>query len=325
MKETISVIVPIYNGERYLDCCIQSIVGQTYTNLEIILVNDGSQDGSAAICDAWAAKDPRIKVIHKPNRGVSDSRNVGIQNATGNWVTFVDADDVVSAYLVESMISEQLREDTLYLTAHALFVDDPPKDNDGYTYQVREDNSFISVRSSYYCVGALYNRGVIRKANLAFDPGLQRMEDEGFLIIYLLYIRRICFVSEPMYYYRQNPYSETGGPTDYKKQAHAWKKVQNSVLRWFCEYDLEDKYRNENREYYRHCQNKMINECVKGKLHYANYKEIDVAHSDVVSQAIQQMFPAEYYFSQYLPRLYYICYTFLMKLRNKLADIWRRK
>ena len=133
MNETISVVVPIYNGERYLDRCIQSIAGQTYANLEIILVNDGSQDSSAAICDAWAQKDPRIKVIHKPNRGVSDSRNVGIQNATGNWVTFVDADDVVSAYLVESLLQEPLREDSLHLVNYTRFTEECPQDNSGHT------------------------------------------------------------------------------------------------------------------------------------------------------------------------------------------------
>lgn len=89
----ISVIVPVYNVEDYLDQCLTSIIGQTYNDLEIILVNDGSTDTSPAICDEYAAKDSRIKVIHQQNGGVSSARNTGIYAATGDYITFVDSDD----------------------------------------------------------------------------------------------------------------------------------------------------------------------------------------------------------------------------------------
>ncbi len=93
MMDLISVIVPVYNVEKYLDQCISSIVSQTYRNLEIILVDDGSTDNCPAMCDAWAAKDSRIKVIHKENGGLSDARNAGMAVATGEWISFVDSDD----------------------------------------------------------------------------------------------------------------------------------------------------------------------------------------------------------------------------------------
>ena len=91
----ISVIVPIYNVEKYIDRCIKSIVNQTYKNLEIILINDGSLDKSGQICDTWESKDNRIKVIHQMNSGVSVARNTGLENATGEYVTFVDSDDYI--------------------------------------------------------------------------------------------------------------------------------------------------------------------------------------------------------------------------------------
>lgn len=91
--DLLSVIVPIYNVEKYLNKCIESIVSQTYTNLEIILVDDGSTDGSPAICDNWAERDSRIKVIHKRNGGLSDARNAGMAIATGEYIAFVDSDD----------------------------------------------------------------------------------------------------------------------------------------------------------------------------------------------------------------------------------------
>ena len=93
MKELISIIVPIYNVEAYLERCLDSLVGQTYSNIEIILVDDGSTDHCPEICDIWERKDPRIKVIHKENGGLSDARNVGIKKVSGDYIIFVDSDD----------------------------------------------------------------------------------------------------------------------------------------------------------------------------------------------------------------------------------------
>ena len=103
---TVSVIVPVYNVRRYLNTCIKSLIGQTFRDIEIILVDDGSTDGSSEICDEWAIKDVRIKVIHQKNQGVSVARNNGLAKAVGDWVSFVDGDD----YVVENMIAELLEE-----------------------------------------------------------------------------------------------------------------------------------------------------------------------------------------------------------------------
>ena len=90
MNDLISVIVPVYGVEQFLDQCVESIVGQTHKNLEIILVDDGSPDNCPAICDAWAARDSRIQVIHKVNGGLSDARNAGLSVATGDFLAFVE-------------------------------------------------------------------------------------------------------------------------------------------------------------------------------------------------------------------------------------------
>ena len=96
MEELISVIVPIYKVEAYLERCIRSIVNQTYKNLEIILVDDGSPDSCPDICDVWKEKDDRIKVIHKKNGGLSDARNAGMQIMTGTYISYIDSDDWVA-------------------------------------------------------------------------------------------------------------------------------------------------------------------------------------------------------------------------------------
>lgn len=95
-EKLISVIVPVYNVEAYLDTCVASICGQSYQELEIILVDDGATDRSGRICDEWARKDSRIRVIHKENGGLSDARNAGMEIATGNWLMFVDSDDFIT-------------------------------------------------------------------------------------------------------------------------------------------------------------------------------------------------------------------------------------
>lgn len=105
MKPLISIIVPVYNVEAYLAKCVDSILAQTYTNLEIILVNDGSSDGCGRICDEYAKQDKRIKVIHKQNGGLSDARNVAIDVATGEFISFIDSDDYVTDNYIMTLYS----------------------------------------------------------------------------------------------------------------------------------------------------------------------------------------------------------------------------
>ncbi len=103
MENLISIIIPVYNGEKYLSKCIDSILSQTYQNLEIILVDDGSIDSSPKICDEYSKKDNRIKVIHKKNGGVSSARNIGIAESTGDYIGFVDSDDYIELNMYENL------------------------------------------------------------------------------------------------------------------------------------------------------------------------------------------------------------------------------
>ena len=117
IKDLVSVVVPIYNVERYLDRCIESIVNQTYTNLEILLIDDGSPDHCPEMCDEWAKKDHRIRVIHKKNAGQGMARNTGIENASGEYICFFDSDDYIDKCLIEKsyqVICEEKADIVLY-------------------------------------------------------------------------------------------------------------------------------------------------------------------------------------------------------------------
>ena len=106
--EKVTVVVPVYNAEKYLTECLESIQRQTYSNIEIILVDDGSKDSSPALCDAFQKKDNRIKVVHKMNEGAGKSRNKGIEMATGDYILFVDSDDYIKSDLVEKCVNLSL-------------------------------------------------------------------------------------------------------------------------------------------------------------------------------------------------------------------------
>lgn len=123
--ELISVIVPVYKVEKYLKKCVDSIRNQTYQNLEILLVDDGSPDGCPAMCDAYADEDSRIKVIHKEHGGISDVRNVGLQNAKGKWIFFLDGDDYIHTELIDTLHEEAIKENAdMAMSSMYYYMDD---------------------------------------------------------------------------------------------------------------------------------------------------------------------------------------------------------
>ena len=132
MKDLISVIIPVYNVEKYLKKCLDSVINQTYKNLEIILVDDGSSDKSGLICDEYAKLDKRIKVLHKKNGGLSSARNTGLDIAKGKYISFIDSDDFVSIYMYEIMYKEIIKNNRdIVIARHIYFKNKEPifKDN----------------------------------------------------------------------------------------------------------------------------------------------------------------------------------------------------
>ena len=227
MKDMVSIIVPVYNVEKYLDKCVDSIVHQSYKELEIILVDDGSKDSSGQLCDKWKQIDNRIKVIHKPNAGLGYARNSGLDIATGKYIMFVDSDDFIDEKMVEKLyVKMQTTEsDTVFCGLNRVYPDGrsvevPAAYNDqsfegadiinnvllemvGSKPQDTEDaNLFMSVWH------ALYSKDVVDKWNIRFpSERIIMCEDIMFHIQYLRYASKVTYISEGLYYYRVNPKS----------------------------------------------------------------------------------------------------------------------
>ena len=207
----ISVIVPIYNTEKYLDACITSIVNQTYSALQIILVDDGSPDKCGIICDTWVKKDNRIQVIHQENAGVSAARNAGLQIATGELISFVDSDDVLPLNAYEQLLSSWNEKD-LTMGGMALMEEDgtsipceqiiPP---DAYPIEDFIKELFREKQFCYlgYLWDKLLKRAIIQDNNIRFDPAIKLNEDRLFLLEYLLHSSSMSFCNAVIYYYRQ--------------------------------------------------------------------------------------------------------------------------
>lgn len=181
-KELISVIIPVYNTENYLQQCLESIIKQTYKNLEIIVVDDGSTDKSGVIADEFSLKDTRIKVIHKPNGGVSSARNTGINIANGKWIGFVDSDDTVEENYFETLINNALENNADISFGISNIIDgknDPVKNN--YTPTVKCFTSHEAIihllKADYFGCGInkIY-RSNLSRGNL-FPQNIRQNED----------------------------------------------------------------------------------------------------------------------------------------------------
>ena len=216
MGEKISVIVPVYNVEAYLERCVESILHQTYTNFELILINDGSTDSSGQICDHLASQYENIKVHHIENAGVSNARNMGIQLATGSWVTFIDSDDFVTQDYLATLASAVEGENIGFVIAplhhikNGIVTDLPPHSGKTELWSTEETMKelLMTTRTSFFPVAKLFKRDLL--ADEKFNTHYHLAEDALFLTELLLKTRcSSVFIDKPVYYYDHREGSAT--------------------------------------------------------------------------------------------------------------------
>lgn len=220
----VSVIVPVYNVEEYLDECISSIIAQTENSIQIILVDDGSKDHSGEICDRYAETDDRIVVIHQENNGVSAARNAGIEQVAGEWIMFVDADDFIEYDALESLLS--IPENKKYDIISGDYYRDINEKKSFYDYKQEYDleqyrELFFGLCVSGNSAGGLlpkeikkappmmfpwlklYKTDLIKSNNILFPVGQKSAEDQVFNLRVISAAKKIYYINKPIYYYRK--------------------------------------------------------------------------------------------------------------------------
>lgn len=187
----VSVIVPVYGVEKYIDKCIKSIIDQSFKAWELILIDDGSPDQSGAICDKYAEKDQRIKVIHSENNGVSHARNIGLDNAKGRYVVFVDSDDWVNPSYLQNLIERSSADDTV---VYGNVINDYSDQRNSVVSFSYEDGQNINLDNDVdlivkyrlpengFPIAKLFSREIIEQYKLRFDETLSYHEDHLFVI-----------------------------------------------------------------------------------------------------------------------------------------------
>jgi|GEM_PF-924214 len=229
MEELVSIIVPVYNVEHYLATCLDSILNQTYRNLEVILVDDGSKDGSGKICDHYCAKDGRILVLHKDNEGVGVARNIGIQRATGKYIQFVDSDDFIDGAMTETLMSAVDRGRVLPLCNIKMVFENQRSNYDLVTLEKPLNLSIQQYLSSVVVdyktnpvIGSpcnkIFLKEIIINHHLEFQRERTFAEDFIFNLDYLRYVSNVTVLNQSLYYYRAeilNSLSKTIKPTEY--------------------------------------------------------------------------------------------------------------
>lgn len=202
----VSIIVSVYNIEKFLRYCLDSIFSQTFTDFELLLVNDGSKDTSGHICDEYAKQDIRVRVFHKENGGVSSARNYGLSHAKGEWIMYVDGDDWIEPDMLEMLLQEA--ETTSAEVVFGNFVFAFPDHSEKYSLPDWDDDKIASlnryINSAWTCMwGSIAKRSLYERYQLRSPQGITYCEDFHLMVRLCYYAKKIAHINLPFYHYRQ--------------------------------------------------------------------------------------------------------------------------
>lgn len=279
MKDLVSIIVPVYKAEKYIDDCIKSLVSQTYSNIEIILVDDGSPDNSRLKCYNWRQKDNRIILVTQNNLGVSSARNCGIEYASGKWIIFVDADDVIVPDLVERLVQVSFEKaiNTVVCEYKMFKGDKIPKENK----ECFKGTSIIptaeikKLRKGYFCWGILFDKEIVDTNHIRFAPELCNLEDVYFVSIYCSFIKNAAYVDGKGYWYRITQNSITGNCVNIEWQIESWNKLLRAYNNYASNNSLSVNQYKKILFMRRHCINNIWAECLNGNFPYRKIRELN--------------------------------------------------
>jgi glycosyltransferase involved in cell wall biosynthesis len=241
----VSVIVPVYNAEKYLDKCIESILAQTFENIELILINDGSTDSSSKICDKYREKDSRVKVFHVQNSGPSRARNRGLELASGEYIQFVDSDDYIEENMTEDLVKEINRGADIAICGYKRICKDShgnifTKNIDTYQEELISKERFLykfgSLFRDYYINylwNKLYKAAFIKTNAIKFDEAIKWGEDLSFNLQYIDFCSIITITNKKLYNYvnyNSNSITSKLNKDLFKIQSSMYKEVKGFLM-----------------------------------------------------------------------------------------------
>lgn len=212
----VSVIIPVYNASSYLQECLESVLSQSLADFEIILVDDGSTDNSGLICDEYAKKDNRVKVFHKENEGVCVARNIGLDNAKGDWIAFVDSDDLLLPDALRKMYNAAVLNEVNCVLAGSMVLNNGEK-KVLKQFQEKKFDDAVSNAPHPALWGYLFKASIIHQNRIRFIPGLSYSEDRVFICQYTIFCRNILHLADIVYVYRVSSTSACGGTDGLRK------------------------------------------------------------------------------------------------------------
>ena len=246
-KPLVSIIVPVYNIEQYLQECIESILNQVYENYEVILINDGSTDNSLQICNELSKNNKNIKVLDKANSGPSSARNEGIKVAKGKYISFIDGDDMISEYMIEKMVSlAEFNQADVVICGYETFPNGKKSYFNYYSDKPLTPYEFIKYNKKIHSHGDLcfswryvYKKELIDSKNIKFNEDIKIGEDVIFNLEVIMESNRICTINDTLYYYRTNRVNSLMR-TPYKPFLEEHLKLQyNEKIRLSKKYGLD--------------------------------------------------------------------------------------
>lgn len=226
----VSIVVPIYNAQKTLETCIESLIGQTYKNIEIILINDGSTDKSDEICNKYKIKDKRIKYISKKNEGISKTRNTGLKHITGDYLCWCDSDDFYNENYISILLNEMKKNNEMVICRSLDFTDlhNIPSNNekDYYFYSTNREQFIMKVLTEEQFGGVLWNKmfniKIIKNNSICFNELYNIGEDLDFVLRYADYCSKIAWSPIKLYNHYINPESITH--VNKEQQLNNWNK-----------------------------------------------------------------------------------------------------
>lgn len=327
-KELISIIVPVYNVERYLWTCVRSILNQTYENIEVILVDDGSTDFSGDICDALAADDSRVSVIHKENGGLSDARNTGIRNSKGSFISLIDSDDLVCDNFIQTLYETYLKTQSDLVCCELIcFYDEDEeklwsywKRNNGeecgfkkYTPKEITEKSFYQHISITGAPQKLYKRSIF--CDIEFPVG-RYFEDLATTYLFFQKAESISVIDKKLYAYRMREDSIMNRPFNPNKLDCIW--AAEKIIASFTGDDTGGKF----------CAAFRVNRLVYGQIPNSLKKEKNMVWKEIKKFRIQVLFDKKAqgyerllaglsFMGKYLFRFWLILFTEFRKMMYK--------